>query len=52
MADKLTFYMPGIVMIFYMITAGAYAYKKDWAFALTWAAYAVANIGLIWAGNR
>ena len=51
-ANKLTFYMPGIVMILYGITAGAYLYKKDYAWALTWFAYALANVGLIWAGNK
>lgn len=51
-ADKLTFYLPSIVMVLYFTTACAYAYKKDWAFALIWAAYAVANIGLVWAGNK
>lgn len=52
LADIITVAMPSIVAVLYAITAIAYACKKEWAWALTWGAYALANVGLIVAGNR
>jgi hypothetical protein len=52
MANKLTIYIPGIVMVLYAITGSAFLYKKDYAWALVWFSYALANLGLILAGNK
>jgi hypothetical protein len=52
MADKAVIILPGIVMLLYAGTAIAWAYKREPAWALTWAAYAIANIGLIWASLK
>jgi hypothetical protein len=49
MADKLTLILPGIVMLLYGATSWLFFQKGDYPWALTWGAYALANIGLIWA---
>jgi hypothetical protein len=36
-----------IATLCYVVTAIALARKKDWALCLTFAAYAVANVGLL-----
>lgn len=49
LADKLIVMLPGITMLLYFATGVAFCAKKQPAWALTYFAYAVANIGLIWA---
>lgn len=49
MADKLIVLLPGITMVLYFLTAVAFCAKRQPAWALTYFAYALANIGLIWA---
>jgi uncharacterized membrane-anchored protein YitT (DUF2179 family) len=39
-------------MILYFITGTSFALKGDFPWALTWYAYAVANIGLILAAQK
>lgn len=39
--------LPAIVAILYLLTAFDYLVHKEWAWALMWASYATANIGLI-----
>lgn len=51
-ADKITIYIPGVVMVLYAITGIAYLYKKNYPFAIVWLAYSLANLGLILAGNK
>lgn len=40
-------WLVGLVALIYVAVAIDYARRGEWGFALTWAAYAVANIGLI-----
>lgn len=49
MADKLIVLLPGTTMCLYFLTSLAFLYKRDFAWALVYTAYAMANIGLIWA---
>lgn len=49
MADKLIVLLPGITMLLYFATAVAFCAKRQPAWALTYFAYALANVGLIWA---
>jgi hypothetical protein len=49
MADRLIVLLPGITMVLYFLTGLAFCAKKQPAWALTYFAYATANIGLIWA---
>ena len=49
MADKLIVLLPGITMCLYLLTACVFVSKRQPAWALTYFAYALANIGLIWA---
>lgn len=35
--------------ILYLIAAGSFAWKGNWAWAMVWFCYAMANVGLIWA---
>ncbi len=50
--DVLIFVMPSIVGVLYFTVAACYALKKDWAWALVWFSYALANVGLILIGLR
>lgn len=52
MADKLIFWGPTIALIVYLLTAAAFLSKRQYPFALTYFAYALANVGLIWASTR
>lgn len=45
----LTTLLPGITGVLYFITAVAFLFQNRAGFALTYFAYALANIGLIWA---
>ncbi len=38
---------PTIVAVLYLLTALAFAHKRDWVWALVWFSYAVANVGLL-----
>jgi hypothetical protein len=49
---NLTAILPGIVAVLYFITAISYLFKRDYAWALVWFSYSLANIGLIIAGNK
>jgi len=44
--------MPSIVSLLYFIAAIAYLVKRDYTWAIVWAAYAVANFALILIGLR
>lgn len=48
-ADKMIVLLPGITMVLYFLTALAFCAKRQPAWALTYFAYALANVGLIWA---
>lgn len=48
----LTIIVPGTVSVLYMSTAIYYATRKDWPWVLVWAAYSLANVGLIMASLR
>ncbi len=43
---------PLIVAVFYFIVGGCYLIRRDYAWALVWISYALANIGLIMVGMR
>lgn len=49
MADKLIVLLPGITLILYFFTGCAFVCKRDPGWALAYFAYALANVGLIWA---
>lgn len=49
---SLTAILPGIVAILYFITAFSYLLKKDYAWALVWFSYGLANVGLIISSNK
>lgn len=42
----------GICMVLYFITGATFAAKGNLPWALVWFAYAVANVGLIWASKK
>lgn len=48
----MTVYLPLIVAIIYLATGAAYAWRADWAWAVVWWGYSIAQIGLVVAGNR
>jgi len=50
--DTLIFVMPSIVGALYFTVAFCYALKRDWAWALVWLSYAMANVGLVLIGLR
>jgi len=52
MADRLIFWGPSVVTVIYVLTAIGFTQKRQYAFALTYFAYALANIGLIWAASK
>lgn len=52
MTDKLIVCLPSIVFVLYLGTTMAFLSKKEYAWALTYFAYALANVGLIWASVR
>jgi hypothetical protein len=47
--DRLIVLLPGITGGLYLITALAFLARRQPAWALTYFAYALANVGLIWA---
>lgn len=50
--DTLIFTMPSIVGALYFFVGVLYALKRDWAWALVWFSYAMANVGLVLIGLR
>lgn len=42
----------GAAFVLYLLCSIAYAMKHNWPWALVWLAYAVANLGLIWASKK
>lgn len=50
--ETLTAVIPGIVSILYCATGICYLCKKDFAWALVWLSYALANFGVIIVGLR
>jgi len=50
--DVLIFIMPSLVGALYFIVAACYLFKKDYAWALVWFSYALANVGLVLIGLR
>lgn len=42
----------GAAFLLYLSTSIIYASKYNWPWALIWFAYAVANLGLIWAAKK
>jgi hypothetical protein len=49
MVDKLIVILPGITMCLYFLTGCAFLAKHQPSWALTYFAYSLANVGLIWA---
>ena len=49
MIDKLIVVLPGITGVLYFVTAIAFACRRQPPWALVYFAYALANVGLIWA---
>jgi len=49
MAEKLVIILPGVTGVLYAVTALAFVAKKEPSWALVYASYALANVGLIWA---
>jgi hypothetical protein len=47
MADRLIVMLPGMTLGLYALTAVAFATKKEYGWCLAYAAYALANVGLI-----
>jgi len=44
--------LPVMVFFLYAIVGMCYILKKDYAWALVWMSYALANIGLVLVGTR
>lgn len=49
--SKLAIVLPGIVAVLYLATALVHLYNCRWAWSFVWMCYALANIGLIFAGE-
>ena len=49
MLDKLIHILPLISAVLYAIVGILYGMEKEWAWCLVWIAYALANLGLVWA---
>ena len=50
--DILIVTMPSIVGALYFLTSFVYLYKRDYAWALVWFSYAMANVGLVLIGLK
>ena len=50
--DLLIFIMPFIAGALYLTVSVCYLIKKDYAWALVWLAYCLANVGLVLIGLR
>lgn len=49
--SKLAIILPSIVAVLYLATALVHLYNCRWAWSFVWMCYALANIGLIFAGE-
>lgn len=49
MVEKLATWLPAVTMVLYFVTSGAFLWSKRYDWALVYFAYALANVGLIWA---
>jgi len=49
--DFVTKYVPLLAGLMYAVVAVAYLMKKEYAWCLVWVSYAMANFGLMVAGN-
>jgi hypothetical protein len=47
MGHKIAGTIVGTVTVAYFVVAGAFAYDRDWPWALVYFGYAIANIGLM-----
>lgn len=45
-------FLPIVVFFLYAVVGICYLFKKDYAWALVWGSYALANIGLVLVGIR
>lgn len=52
MSSKLSIILPSIVAILYLATAVAHSYNGKYAWSFVWLCYALANVGLIFAGEN
>ena len=52
MIDFLVKILPAIVGLLYLIVGICYIAKRDFAWAMVWISYALANIGLILVGMK
>ena len=50
--DYLIVMMPSIVAVLYSVVGVCYVLKKDYAWAIVWLSYALANVGLILIGLK
>ena len=50
--DMITTASPMIVAVLFSITSIGFVIKKDYAWSVVWASYAIANIGLAVLGRR
>jgi hypothetical protein len=50
--NYITLYLPAFVGVIYFIVGAAYVLKKDFAWAAVWWGYAIAQAGLVIAGNK
>lgn len=50
--DNLIHVLPSVVGILYAIVGLCYLYKRDYAWAMVWISYALANVGLVLVGMR
>lgn len=42
-------YLPLFIAVVYFSVGTYYAANKNWPWAIVWASYAMANVGLVWA---
>jgi len=52
MLDFFIAFIPSVVGVLYAMVAICYVCKGDWAWAIVWGAYALANLGLVMAGSQ
>lgn len=51
MSDKLIILLPGITMALYFLTGCVFMTRREPWWALMYFAYALANVGIIWAST-
>lgn len=52
MSHKLSIILPAIVAILYLATSLCHMYNGKYAWSFVWLCYALANVGLIFAGEN